>query len=235
MSIKKYWIRLSLLTNKIILDVSAEEKENEIVIPDYRITEEQGLKLYGRTEKYDPLQYADVMLECKRLFSICNNCNHVTDRSVINRTWKGRCEACFRDDQKEKKRLWERTRDREEALKERIEQLSKHYETKQGKVDAIPMVVIYSNIRYHMYEKGLMYKDLAKQLDIRQSRLNQMLGRKFIAYKDLERIANFIDIDIKDLLFTPKDYKIEHIYGVPAFWFESRMRYIDNSPVKAEG
>ena len=232
MSIKRFWIRLSLLTNKIILDVSSEDKENEIIIPDYRITEEQGLMLYGRTERYDPLQYADVILECKRLFSICDNCGHVTNRSEINRTWEGRCEACFRDDQKEKKRLWERTRDRKEALKERIEQLSKHYETPQGKVDAVPMVVIYSNIRYHMYEKGLMYKDLAKVLGISQPRLNHILGRKFIKVDDLQKIADFIDIDIKKLLFVPKGYGIEYLYGVPAFWFESRLRFINNKKAK---
>ena len=231
MSLKRYWIRLSLLSNKIILDLSAEDKDNEILIPDYRISEEQGLMLHGRTELYDPLQYADVMLECKRLFSICDNCGHVTNRSEINRTWEGRCEACFRDDQKEKKRLWERTRDRSVALNKRILLLSRHYETKQGKIDAVPAVVIYSNIRYYMYAKGLKYMDLAKTFGVEQPKINRLLSNRFIKAEDLQVIADFIEEDIEKLLYTPKGYKIEYLYGVPAFWFESRLRYMNHNPV----
>ena len=93
--------------------------------------------------------------------------------------------------------MWERTRDRSVALNKRIQLLSRHYETKQGKIDAVPAVVIYSNIRYYMYEKGLKYMDLAKTFGVEQPKINRLLSNRFIKAEDLQVIADFIEEDIE--------------------------------------
>lgn len=227
---RTYFVKLDIDSGKIILDITDEKKNhNELLIPDYRLSEEQGKMLSDRLKKYKKPQYPDAILECRRIFYPCKQCGYVVTSEKANKAWNGLCEPCFRVNQKNRRKLYDTEREEEKALQNRLERYKRHIATTQGRIDAVPIEIIESNIRLEMFSKGLLYKDLARTLRMTSPQVSQLFYNKYIKAGTLKSIAKFIGVDLKALLKVPKEYKIEMYNGIPASWFDpnSRIRHID--------
>ncbi len=64
------------------------------------------------------------------------------------------------------------------------------------------MKINYSKIKKEMKRNGWNYNDLAKAMNISRQRLNFALGpkNKWVNFKTIDKIANALDVDSRDLL-----------------------------------
>jgi transcriptional regulator with XRE-family HTH domain len=61
-----------------------------------------------------------------------------------------------------------------------------------------------ANIKRIAKEKGIQLRDLAERLEITKETLSRLINGGNPTIKTLEKFANILDVDIKEILFGPE-------------------------------
>lgn len=224
---KRYFLKYNVASGTIVLDQSKIKKHyDELLVLPNRITKSQGKRLKDRIT--DRFLYRDrkafineVEYEFKEIFNICTGCGFVTDKDKTNKAWGRLCSQCFREEQAN-------TRRRNQAAKDERRQLRRyrlHLQTIQGQIDAIPMEIIESNVRFEMRRQGKTMKNVAEAIGISNSAMSRLLKNKFIDKDELQLISEYLFVPLEKFLRVPRGVRIpKTIDDIPKFWLEDGFR-----------
>lgn len=223
---KLFFVKYDVAAGTLILDQSKEKQSyDELLVVPYRITKMQAVELKGAIT--DRFLYTDrsaflheVEYEFNKLFHVCNACNFVTTRSKVNKAWGNRCQKCFRKVQEEKRRKNQQNKD----YRKQIRKYKEHMTTPQGKVDAIPISIIKSNVRFEMLRKNISSIDMANALGVSPPSFSKLFKNNTIDYKVLQSICEVLIVPPEKILRLYRGTRVPKKDGVPRFWLEDGFR-----------
>ena len=221
-----FFLKYDIGAGEIILDQSkAKMSHNEILVLPNRITERQGARLKERLT--DRFLYKDrkpfvseVEYEFGKIFSVCKSCGFVTDRDKTNKAWGGLCKKCFRKHQEEKKREYQANKD----YRKKVRRLKEYIKTSQGRVDAVPIEVIESNIRMEVIRQNRTMRELAGHLNMSDKQMSVLFENKRIDFDLLQAICEHLTTPMEQMLRLPRGFRLKRQNGLPGFWFEDDFR-----------
>lgn len=223
---KLFYLKYDIGAGEIILDQSkAKMSHNEILVLPNRITERQGARLKerltGRFLYKDRKPFvSEVEYEFGKIFSVCKSCGFVTDRDKTNKAWGGLCKKCFRKHQEEKKREYQANKD----YRKKVRRLREYLKTEQGKIDAVPLSVIESNVRMEVIRQGKTMRELARHLNISETKMSLLFSAKKLSVDDLRAICEYLMTPMERMLRLPRGVSVKRQDGVPKDWLEDGFR-----------
>ena len=191
---KLFYIKYDVASGTLILDQSkVKQSYDELLVNNFKITKAQAKLLKDAiTDRFlykDRAAFlSEVEWEFNRLFHVCSSCNFVTDRSKVNKAWGNRCKRCFRKVQEEKRRKNQQNKD----YRKQIRRYKDHLATNQGKVDAIPISIIESNVRFEMIRKNISSTGMANALGISSPSFSKLFKNNTIDFKVLQSICEVL-------------------------------------------
>ena len=223
---KLFYIKYDVASGTLIIDQSPKKQSyDELLVNNYKITKTQAKKLKDAIT--DRFLYSDrfaflheVEFEFNRLFHVCSSCNFVTDKSKVNKAWKNRCQRCFRKVQEEKRRANQASKD----YRKQIRKYKEHMTTPQGKVDAVPIPIIESNVRFEMIRKNISSADMAEALNISNPTFSKIFKNNTIDYKVLQSVCEVLIVPPERILRLKRGVRVPKKDGVPKFWLEDGFR-----------
>lgn len=223
---KQFFLKYDVISGTLILDQSSKKQSyDELLVNNCKITKTQAKKLKDAIT--DRFIYSDraaflyeVEFEFNRLFHVCSSCNFVTDKSKVNKAWKNRCQRCFRKIQEEKRRANQASKD----YRKHIIKYKEHLATNQGKVDAIPISIIESNVRFEMIRKNISSTDMANALNISKPTFSKLFKNNTISFNVLQSICEALIVPPEKMLRLKRGVRVPKKDGVPKFWLEEGFR-----------
>ena len=223
---KLFYIKYDVASGTLILDQSkVKQSYNELLVVPFKITKTQAKLLKGAIT--DRFLYSDryaflneVEWEFNKLFHVCSVCNFVTTRSKVNKAWGNRCKRCFRKVQEEKRRKNQQNKD----YRKQIRRYKDHLATNQGKVDAIPISIIESNVRFEMIRKNISSTGMANALGISSPSFSKLFKNNTIDYKVLQSICEVLIVPPEKMLRLHRGVRVPKKDGIPRFWLEDGFR-----------
>lgn len=223
---KLFYVKIDVSNGTLILDQSKTKQDyNELLVVPYRITKTQAKKL--KEAITDRFLYADrepflneIEFEFYRIFRVCRKCGFVNNKEDVNKAWSGLCEGCFRKLQIEKRR--KNQADKDERRKMR--RYKEHLKTPQGRIDAIPISIIESNVRFEMIRKNISSTDMANALNISKPTFSKLFKGNTINYKVLQSVCEVLIVPPEKILRLHRGVRVPKKDGVPRFWLEDGFR-----------
>ena len=223
---KLFYIKYDVASGTLILDQSkVKQSYDELLVNNCKITKTQAKKLKDAIT--DRFLYSDrdaflheVDFEFNRLFHVCSSCNFVTDKSKVNKAWGDKCQRCFRKVQEEKRRANQASKD----YRKQIRKYKEHMTTPQGKVDAIPISIIESNVRFEMIRKNISSTGMANALGISPPSFSKLFKNNTIDYKVLQSICEVLIVPPEKMLRLNRGVRVPKKDGVPKFWLDEGFR-----------
>lgn len=223
---KLFYVKIDVSNGTLILDQSKIKQDyNELLVVPYRITKTQAKKLKDAVTnrflyKDRHPHLSEVSYEFNRIFHVCSKCDFVTDRSEANKTWGNRCKKCFRKLQEEKRRDNQANKD----YRRQIKKYKHHLTTPQGRIDATPISIIESNVRFEMIKQNISSTVMAEKLNISRPTFSKLFKNNTIEYKMLQDICTVLLVPIEKMLRLHRGMRIPKKDGVPRFWLEDGFR-----------
>ena len=225
-------MKYNVRTGTLIADASRKTSSwEEALLVDSKVTAEQARTLNevikNRPKYRDRKPYLfEVEIEFQKLFTVCDTCACAIDRAKHNKAWGKNCRDCHQI--VVKKRTADRIKRRDYYRQVRRYRL--HYNTPQGKVDAIPIQLIKENTRLEMKLKGETFSSVARALDIDEKAFRAFFENRTISRHLLAQIAGYLKIPISRLTHKRRGVTLRLKDGVPEFWLHRnfRIRYYDD-------
>ncbi len=223
---KLFYVKFDVSAGALILDQSrVKQSYDELLVNNFKITKTQAKLLKDAIT--DRFLYKDrdaflseVEWEFNRLFHVCSSCNFVTTRSKVNKAWGNRCQRCFRKVQEEKRRKNQQNKD----YRKQIRKYKEHLTTNQGAVDAIPIAIIESNVRFEMLRKNISSIDMANALGISPPSFSKLFKNNTIDYKVLQSVCEVLIVPPEKILRPKRGIRVPKKDGIPRFWLEDGFR-----------
>jgi transcriptional regulator with XRE-family HTH domain len=223
---KLFYVKWHVEDGILILDqLKKKTSSKEILVVPNRITKAQGKRLKERiTDRYlykkrNPF-VNEIEHEFHSIFHTCKQCGYVTDREKVNKAWGDLCNICFRKLQQEKLKEYQANKD----YRKKVRKLKKYLQTTQGKIDAVPLDVIESNVRMEVVRQGKTMRELAKHLNISDSKMSLLFSGKKLDSDDLEAICEYLMTPMELFLRLPRGVYIKRQDGIPKHWLEEDFR-----------
>ncbi|HHX59654.1 MAG TPA: helix-turn-helix transcriptional regulator [Epulopiscium sp.] len=223
---KLFYVKYDVSSGSLIIDQSkVKQSYDELLVNNYKITKTQAKLLKDAiTDRFlykDRAAFlSEVEWEFNRLFHVCSSCNFVTTRSKVNKAWDNRCQRCFRKVQEEKRRANQANKD----YRKQIRKYKEHMTTPQGRVDAIPISIIESNVRFEMIRRNISSTDMANALGISPPSFSKLFKNNTIDYKALQSICEVLIVPPEKMLRLHRGVRVPRKDGVPRFWLDEGFR-----------
>jgi len=217
-----FYIKWNVEDGEIILDqIRKSVSSKEILVVPYKITKIQAVRLKDRiTDRFlyknrKPF-VSEIEYEFNKLFHVCKNCGHVTDKDDVNKAWGNLCKKCFKEYQREKLKEYQANKD----YRKKVRRFKEYLKTPQGKVDAVPISVIESNVRMEVIRQGKTMRELAGHLNISETKMSLLFSAKKLSADDLRAICEYLMTPMERMLRLPRGVSVKRQDGVPKDWLE---------------
>lgn len=227
---KRYYLKFNVVNNSIILDVNSSlHNEDEILLSNHTITVRQGKLLRDAMKEHDKPYSTEVLFLFDKLFNVCPDCGIVLTKSSQKAAQKNRCVKCWNKFREERRDIWFKNRDKQRDYERQMRKLRLHLKTPQGRVDAVPMDIIESNIRIALARKGGTFKEMGEFIGVSPSVIYSLFRNKYIRVERLLQICEYLKVNLGTILAIPIGVKIPKIDGVPKHMVEGRVPYLHES------
>ena len=221
-----FYIKWDVEEGVLILDQQKKKvSQKELLVVPYKVTKKQAERLKERItdrflyKKRNPF-LNEIEHEFFRIFHVCKECGYVTDKEKVNKSWGKLCEFCFRKYQAEKLKEYQANKD----YRKKIRRLKEYLKTDQGKIDAVPLSVIESNVRMEIIRQGKTMRELARHLNISETKMSLLFSAKKLSVDDLLAICEYLMTPMERMLRLPRGVSVKRQDGVPEHWFENDFR-----------
>lgn len=219
---KIFYIKWDVEEGVLILDQQKKKvSQKELLVVPYKVTKKQAERLKDRItdrflyKKRNPF-LSEIEHEFFKIFHVCNQCGRVTDKVDVNKAWGKLCKPCFRKYQAEKLKEYQANKD----YRKKIRRLKEYLKTEQGKIDAVPLSVIESNVRMEVIRQGKTMREIARHLNISETKMSLLFSAKKLSVDDLRAICEYLMTPMERMLRLPRGVSVKRQDGVPRDWLE---------------